>query len=103
AALHHAHQHVNPCAAALAPMDPACQYLATPVVLLKRSGMASAAPIAKARTDRALNLAPSPNQALQRAALGIKCLAAGDPALRSPQRWRARVLNGRRAVAELSS
>ena len=45
----------------------------------------------------------SPNQALQRAALGIKCSAAGDLPSRSPQRWRARVLVGHRAVAELSS
>jgi hypothetical protein len=44
-----------------------------------------------------------PNQALQRAAIGIKCSAAGDPASRSPRRQRARVLEGRRAVAELSS
>jgi hypothetical protein len=45
----------------------------------------------------------SPNQALQRAAIGIKCPAAGDRASRPPQRWRARVLQRRRAVAELSS
>jgi hypothetical protein len=44
-----------------------------------------------------------PNQALQRAAIGIKCTAAGDLASRSPQRQRARVLIGRRAVAELCS
>jgi hypothetical protein len=44
-----------------------------------------------------------PNQALQRAAIGIKCSAAGDLASCSPQRQLARVLEGRRAVAELSS
>ena len=44
-----------------------------------------------------------PNQALQRAAIGIKCSAAGDLASCSPQCQRARVLEGRRAVAELSS
>ena len=45
----------------------------------------------------------SPNQALQRAAIGIRRSAAGDLAWRSPQRLRARVLMRRRAVAELSS
>src|SRR5690606_16697078 len=44
-----------------------------------------------------------PNQALQRAAIGIKCSAAGDLASRSPQPRRARVLQRRRAVAELGS
>jgi len=44
-----------------------------------------------------------PNQALQRAAIGIKCAAAGDRASCFPQRWRARVLQGHLAVAELGS
>ena len=47
--------------------------------------------------------APSPNQALQRAAFGIKCSAAGGRASSAPERWRARVLRGHLAVAELSS
>ena len=46
---------------------------------------------------------PPPNQALQRAAGHINCSAAGDLAKSAPERWRARVLKGRRAVAELSS
>src|SRR5690606_33121309 len=41
---------------------------------------------------------PSPNQALQRTAFGIKCLAAGDLALCSSQRRLARVLQRHRAV-----
>jgi hypothetical protein len=45
----------------------------------------------------------SPNQALQRAAIGIKCSAAGGRAKSAHERWRARVLRGRRAVAELGS
>ena len=45
----------------------------------------------------------SPNLALQRAAFGIKCSAAGGRAESTHERWRARVLTGRRAVAELSS
>ena len=45
----------------------------------------------------------SPNQALQRAALGIKCQAAGDQALRSPRHLSARVLQRHLAVAELGS
>ena len=45
----------------------------------------------------------SPNQALQRAAIGIKCSAAGGRAKSAHERWRARVLRGRRAVAELCS
>jgi len=45
----------------------------------------------------------SPNQALQRAALGIKCSAAGGRAQSAHERWRARVLRGHLAVAELSS
>jgi hypothetical protein len=44
-----------------------------------------------------------PNQALQRAALGIKCSAAGGRAQSAHERWGARVLVCRRAVAELSS
>ena len=44
-----------------------------------------------------------PNQALQRAAFGIKCPAAGGRAKSAHERLRARVLRGRRAVAELSS
>ena len=47
--------------------------------------------------------ARAPNLALQRAAIGIKCLAAGGQAKSAPERWRARVLRGQRAVAELSS
>jgi len=45
----------------------------------------------------------SPNQALQRAAFGIKCSAAGGRAQSVHERWRARVLRGHLAVAELSS
>ncbi len=45
----------------------------------------------------------TPNSALQRAAFGIKCSAAGDRAPRAHERWRARVLRGQRAVAELGS
>ena len=44
-----------------------------------------------------------PNQALQRAAISINCSAAGDLAKSAHERWRARVLRGHRAVAELSS
>jgi hypothetical protein len=44
-----------------------------------------------------------PNQALQRTAFGIKCSAAGGRANSAHECWRARVLKGRRAVAELSS
>jgi hypothetical protein len=46
---------------------------------------------------------PPPNSALQRAAIGIKCSAAGDRAKSAHKRWRARVLIRRRAVAELGS
>jgi hypothetical protein len=45
----------------------------------------------------------SANQALQRAAIGIKCSAAGDLGSCLHQLGRARVLQGQRAVAELSS
>jgi len=45
----------------------------------------------------------SPNQALQRAAFGIKCSAAGGRVASAHERWRARVLRGHLAVAELSS
>ena len=45
----------------------------------------------------------SPNQALQRAAGHINCSAAGDLEKSAHERWRARVLMGHRAVAELSS
>ena len=44
-----------------------------------------------------------PNSALQRTAIAIKCSAAGGQAPSAHERWRARVLRGRRAVAELSS
>jgi hypothetical protein len=50
-----------------------------------------------------LNLASSPNLALQRSAGHIKCSAAGGRAKSAHERWRARVLRGRRAVAELGS
>ena len=40
------------------------------------------------------------NQALQRAAFGIKCLAAGGRAKSAHRRWRARVLRGYLAVVE---
>ena len=43
------------------------------------------------------------NQALQRAAFGIKCPAAGGRASCTHERLRARVLKCRRAVAELGS
>jgi hypothetical protein len=46
---------------------------------------------------------PSPNQALQRAAIGIKCSAAGGLAKSAHKRWHARVLRGRRVAAELGS
>jgi hypothetical protein len=45
----------------------------------------------------------SPNQALQRTAGRIKCSAAGGQAKSPHERWRARVLRGQRAVAELDS
>jgi hypothetical protein len=45
----------------------------------------------------------SHNSALQRAARGIKCSAAGGRAESAHERWRARVLRGQRAVAELAS
>ena len=45
----------------------------------------------------------SPNSALQRAAIGIKCSAAGGRAQSAHERWRARVLSRWRAVAELGS
>jgi hypothetical protein len=45
----------------------------------------------------------SPNSALQRTAIGIKCSAAGGRAKSAHERWRARVLGGQRAVAELGS
>jgi hypothetical protein len=54
------------------------------------------------RRSRAMYQLP-PNQALQRAAIDIKCSAAGDLAMSAHAHWRARVLKGRRAVAELSS
>ena len=44
-----------------------------------------------------------PNSALQRAAFGIKCSAAGGRAESAHERWRARVLRAHRAVAELGS
>ncbi len=44
-----------------------------------------------------------PNSALQRAAFGIKCPAAGGQAPSAHERWRARVLRGHLAVAELGS
>jgi len=44
-----------------------------------------------------------PNSALQRAAFGIKCSAAGGRAKSAHERWRARVLRGHLAVAELGS
>jgi hypothetical protein len=47
--------------------------------------------------------AASPNSALQRAAIGIKCSAAGGRAQSAHERWRARVLQCWRAVAELGS
>ncbi len=52
-----------------------------------------------------MNLSPNapPNQALQRAAFGIKCSAAGGRTSCTPVRFRAHVLIGRRAVAELCS
>src|SRR5690606_39594594 len=47
-----------------------------------------------------IDLVP-PNSALQRAAFGIKCSAAGGRAKIAPERRRARVLQCRRAVAAL--
>jgi hypothetical protein len=44
-----------------------------------------------------------PNQALQRTAFAIKCSAAGVRANSAHERWRARVLRGHLAVAELNS
>ena len=55
------------------------------------------------RYESLRSLSESPNQALQRTAIGIKCSAAGGRAESAPERWRARVLEGRRAVAELGS
>ena len=48
-------------------------------------------------------VASPPNSALQRAAFGIKCSAAGGRAQRAHRRWRARVLSSHLAVAELGS
>jgi hypothetical protein len=48
-------------------------------------------------------LQTSPNSALQRAAFGIKCSAAGGRAPSAHERWRARVLQWQLAVAELGS
>jgi len=45
----------------------------------------------------------SPNSALQRTAGHIKCAAAGGQAKSAHGSWRARVLRGRRAAAELGS
>jgi len=45
----------------------------------------------------------TPNSALQRTAFGIKCSAAGGRAESAHERWRARVLSGHLAVAELGS
>ncbi len=53
--------------------------------------------------SRILPVPPPPNSALQRAAFGIKCSAAGGRAQSAHERWRARVLRARRAVAELGS
>jgi hypothetical protein len=44
----------------------------------------------------------SPNKSLQRTARHIKCSAAGGRASSSPHRFRARVLTGQPAAAELS-
>jgi hypothetical protein len=56
-----------------------------------------------AHIGRCMNLTSSPNLALQRAAGHIKCSAAGGRAQSAHERWRARVLSRRRAVAELIS
>jgi hypothetical protein len=45
----------------------------------------------------------TPNSALQRAAIVIKRSAAGGRASSAHERWRARVLPGHLAVAELGS
>ena len=59
----------------------------------------------KADVHRSLDQrgARAPNSALQRAAFCIKCSAAGGRAPRAHERWRARVLRGHLAVAELGS
>jgi hypothetical protein len=44
-----------------------------------------------------------PNSALQRAAFGIKCSAAGGRAMSTHERWHARVLEAHLTVAELGS
>ena len=54
------------------------------------------------KRSRLVQIMP-PNSALQRAAFCIKCSAAGGRAQSAHERWRARVLKGRRAVAELGS
>jgi hypothetical protein len=69
----------------------------------QNSKMAAAMAYIDARTGRSMNLRPSPNSSLQRTALGIKCSAAGGRAPRAHERWRARVLRGQCAVAELGS
>jgi hypothetical protein len=48
-------------------------------------------------------VASPPNSALQRTAGRIKCSAAGGRAKSAHERYRARVLSGWRAVAELGS
>jgi hypothetical protein len=51
---------------------------------------ATRATVSAAKSVRVV--AAPPNQALQRAAFGIKCSAAGGRAPRAHERWRARVL-----------
>src|SRR5690606_28753411 len=55
------------------------------------------------RTWPQVVLKMSANSALQRAAFGIKCQAAGGRAPCTHEQWCARVLSGHLAVAELGS
>jgi hypothetical protein len=70
---------------------------------IEKHKMAAVITYVNAQLGRCMNLRPSPNSSLQRTASGIKCSAAGDRAPRAHERWRARVLRGWRAVAELGS
>jgi hypothetical protein len=69
----------------------------------KNQKVAEATFSVSAHIGRCMNLTSSPNLALQRAARHIKCSAAGGRAKSAHERLRARVLRGRRAVAELGS
>ena len=70
---------------------------------IEKHKMAAVITYVNAQLGRYMNLRSSPNSSLQRTASGIKCSAAGGRAPRAHERWRARVLRGGCAVAELGS